>query len=83
MRKWNFCAGPAAIPEEVLKEAQNELLEWNLSGSSVMEVSHRSDLFAEIAMSSIRDIKTLLNIEMIMRFFFCRVERLFNLLLYH
>ena len=62
MRKWNFCAGPAAIPEEVLKEAQNELLEWNLSGSSVMEVSHRSDLFAEIAMSSTRDIKALLNI---------------------
>ena len=62
MRKWNFCAGPAAIPEEVLKEAQNELLEWNLSGSSIMEVSHRSDLFAEVAASSSRDIKALLNI---------------------
>ncbi len=62
MRKWNFCAGPAAIPEEVLQEAQNELLEWNLSGSSVMEVSHRSDLFAEVAASSTKDIKALLNI---------------------
>jgi len=62
MRKWNFCAGPAAIPEEVLIEAQNELLEWGLSGSSVMEVSHRSDLFAEVAASSTRDIKALLNI---------------------
>ena len=62
MRKWNFCAGPAAIPEEVLREAQNELLEWNLSGSSVMEVSHRSDLFAEVAASSTKDIKALLNI---------------------
>ena len=62
MRKWNFCAGPAAIPEEVLKESQNELLEWNFSGSSVMEVSHRSDLFAEVADSSTRDIKALLNI---------------------
>ena len=62
MRKWNFCAGPAAIPEEVLREAQNELLEWNLSGSSVMEVSHRSNLFAEVAASSMRDIKDLLNI---------------------
>ena len=29
MRAWNFCAGPAAIPEEVLKEVQEELLEWN------------------------------------------------------
>ena len=62
MRKWNFCAGPAAIPEEVLRDAQNELLEWNLSGSSVMEVSHRSDLFAEVAASSTKDIKALLNI---------------------
>ena len=62
MRKWNFCAGPAAIPEEVLIEAQNELLEWGLSGSSVMEVSHRSDLFAEVAASSTKDIKALLNI---------------------
>ena len=62
MRKWNFCAGPAAIPEEVLRDAQNELLEWNLSGTSVMEVSHRSNLFAEVAASSMRDIKALLNI---------------------
>ena len=62
MRKWNFCAGPAAIPEEVLIEAQNELLEWGPSGSSVMEVSHRSDLFAEVATSSTTDIKALLNI---------------------
>ena len=62
MRKWNFCAGPAAIPEEVLRDAKNELLEWNLSGSSVMEVSHRSDLFAEVAASSTNDIKALLNI---------------------
>ncbi len=50
----------AAIPEEVLIEAQNELLEWGLSGSSVMEVSHRSDLFAEVAASSTKDIKALL-----------------------
>ena len=35
MRKWNFSAGPAAIPEEVLKETQSELLEWNQSGMSV------------------------------------------------
>ena len=62
MRKWNFCAGPAAIPEQVLKEAQNELLEWGISGSSIMEVSHRSDLFSEVAASSTNDIKALLNI---------------------
>ena len=62
MRKWNFCAGPAAIPEEVLKEVQNELLEWGISGSSVMEISHRSDYFLEVAASSTKDIKALLNI---------------------
>ena len=42
MRKWNFSAGPAAIPEAVLKEAQSEMLEWQDSGMSVMEMSHRS-----------------------------------------
>ena len=42
MRKWNFCAGPAVINEEVLKEAQAELLNWKNVGASVMEVSHRS-----------------------------------------
>ena len=83
MRKWNFCAGPAAIPEEVLIEVQNELLEWGLSGSSVMEVSHRSDLFAEVATSSTTDIKALLNIGMIMKFFFCKAEQPFNLHLFH
>ena len=49
MRKWNFSAGPAAIPEEVLKETQSELLEWNQSGMSVMEVSHRSPEYIEVA----------------------------------
>jgi phosphoserine aminotransferase len=34
MRKWNFSAGPAAIPEEVLQEAQAEMLEWEGSGMS-------------------------------------------------
>ena len=55
MRAWNFCAGPAAIPEEVLREAQEELLEWNDAKSSVMEVSHRSDFFQEVATESKKD----------------------------
>ena len=49
MRKWNFCAGPATMPESVLKETQEELLEWKSSGMSVMEMSHRSDLYMNIA----------------------------------
>ena len=62
MRAWNFCAGPAAIPEEVLKEVQEELLEWNDAKSSVMEVSHRSDFFQEVASESKKDFIELLNI---------------------
>jgi len=38
----NFNAGPAAIPLEVLQKAQEEMLDWNGTGMSVMEVSHRS-----------------------------------------
>ena len=45
MRKWNFCAGPAVISEEVLKEVQSEILEFNESGMSLMEMSHRSDIY--------------------------------------
>jgi len=41
MRKWNFCAGPAVISEEVLEEVKSELLEYNNSGTSIMEVSHK------------------------------------------
>ena len=40
MRKWNFCAGPAVISEEVLSEVKDELLEWGDSGMSIMEMSH-------------------------------------------
>ena len=37
MRGWNFSAGPAAIPQEVIKEVQEELLEYNGSGASIIE----------------------------------------------
>ena len=48
MRKWNFSAGPAAIPEAVLKETQAEMLEWQDSGMSVLEMSHRSSEYIAI-----------------------------------
>ena len=44
-RKFNFGAGPATLPEVVLKEVQEELLDWNGLGLSVMEISHRSPEF--------------------------------------
>ena len=45
---YNFSAGPSVIPEEVLREAQSELLNYNGTGMSVMEMSHRSPAFQEI-----------------------------------
>jgi phosphoserine aminotransferase len=62
MRKWNFSAGPAAIPEVVLKEAQAELLEWKGSGMSVMEMSHRSSDYIDVANRARQDLIDLLNI---------------------
>ena len=47
-RVYNFSAGPAVLPEEVLKEVAAEMLDYNGSGMSVMEMSHRSKVFEEI-----------------------------------
>ena len=47
-RIWNFSAGPAALPEEVLRQAQEELLDWHGAGCSVMEMSHRGKEFMSI-----------------------------------
>jgi phosphoserine aminotransferase len=62
MRKWTFSAGPAAIPEVVLKEAQAEMLEWKGSGMSVMEMSHRSSDYIDVANTARQDLIDLLNI---------------------
>lgn len=59
-RAYNFCAGPAALPEEVLKQAQAELLDWQGRGLSVMEMSHRSDEFVEIAQTAEQDLRDLM-----------------------
>ena len=61
-RPYNFCAGPAAIPEAVLLRAQNELMDWNGSGASVMEISHRSDAFVELAAKAEQKLRQLLGI---------------------
>ncbi|WP_406827871.1 3-phosphoserine/phosphohydroxythreonine transaminase [Microbulbifer sp. ARAS458-1] len=62
MRKFNFCAGPAALPEPVLQQAQEELLDWQGLGCSVMEVSHRSPEFTEVAETAEQDLRDLLAI---------------------
>ena len=61
-RAWNFSAGPAAMPEEVLERAQQELLEWNGARASVMEVSHRGKAFMEMAARIEADLRGLLDI---------------------
>ena len=55
-RVYNFSAGPAVLPEEVLKEAAAEMLDYNGTGMSVMEMSHRSKAFEEGVFPSGRSI---------------------------
>jgi phosphoserine aminotransferase len=61
-RAWNFSAGPAALPEDVLKRAQAELLEWNGARASVMEISHRGKTFMDMAARVEADLRDLLGI---------------------
>jgi phosphoserine aminotransferase len=61
-RVCNFSAGPAALPPAVLERAQRELLDWNGSGVSVMEQSHRGRRFIAMAEQSEADLRTLLAI---------------------
>ncbi|HCP22337.1 MAG TPA: 3-phosphoserine/phosphohydroxythreonine transaminase, partial [Marinobacter hydrocarbonoclasticus] len=61
-RAFNFCAGPATLPEAVLKQAQSEMLDWRGTGMSVMEMSHRSDEFVAIAEAAEKDLRELAGI---------------------
>ncbi|AKG15311.2 3-phosphoserine/phosphohydroxythreonine transaminase [Moraxella bovoculi] len=58
----NFCAGPASMPTAVLEKAQNEMLDWRGTGASVMEISHRSADYIEIASKAEADLRKLTNI---------------------
>ena len=62
MRKWNFCAGPAVISEQVLSEVQSEILEYNNLGTSIMEMSHRSEAFTKVAFEAKEDLKKILRV---------------------
>jgi len=61
-RIWNFSAGPAALPEEVLRQAQEELLDWRGAGCSVMEMSHRGKEFMSILEQAEADLRELMGI---------------------
>ena len=62
MRPYNFSAGPAMLPESLLKEAQAELLNWHDLGISVMEMGHRQPMFQALMEDSESALRTLLNI---------------------
>ena len=62
MTIYNFSAGPAVLPKEVLQQAQAEMLDWHGSGMSVMEMSHRGKEFMGIHAQAIADLRELLNI---------------------
>jgi phosphoserine aminotransferase len=62
MRVFNFSAGPAVLPEAVLRKAAAEMLDWHGSGMSVMEMSHRGKEFVGIAAKAESDLRALLSI---------------------
>jgi len=62
MRVFNFSAGPAVLPEPVLRRAAEEMLDWHGSGMSVMEMSHRGKEFISIAQKTEADLRSLLAI---------------------
>ena len=61
-RVYNFSAGPAVLPEEVLKEAAAEMMDYKGSGQSVMEMSHRSKVYDQIIKEAEQDLRDLMNI---------------------
>ena len=73
-RVYNFSAGPAVLPEEVLKEVADEMMDYNGTGMSVMEMSHRSAAFQEIIDTAEKDLRELMNIRITTRYFSFREE---------
>ena len=59
---YNFSAGPAVLPKEVLQQAASEMLDWHGSGMSVMEMSHRGPEFMSILAQAQADLRELLNV---------------------
>lgn len=61
-RNYNFSAGPSALPVDVLRQAQEELLDWHGLGLSIMEMSHRSSEFVGVAEEAEQDLRDLMQI---------------------
>ncbi|QJC35359.1 3-phosphoserine/phosphohydroxythreonine transaminase [Enterobacteriaceae endosymbiont of Donacia proxima] len=69
---FNFSPGPATLPYEVLKQAQNELINWNNLNFSVMEISHRSNEFIDLLQNIKQDLRELINIPTQYDILFCQ-----------
>lgn len=69
---YNFSAGPAMIPKDVLNQAKQELQNWNQTGCSVMEISHRSKEFIQVTLEAQKDLRDLLNISNNYEILFCQ-----------
>ncbi|MBB1089202.1 3-phosphoserine/phosphohydroxythreonine transaminase [Lysobacter sp. SG-8] len=61
-RAYNFSAGPATLPEAVLRQAQAEMLEWHGAGASIVELSHRGPEFLQVAQEAEADLRALMSI---------------------
>lgn len=72
-----------ALPKAVMLQAQAEFVNWNHLGTSVMEISHRSQPFIQVAEHAERDLRDLLNIPDNYKVLFCQAERVHSLRLYH
>ena len=68
---FNFCAGPAMLPKAVMAQAQTEFINWNNTGSSVMELSHRSGIYMEMAAQAEADLRELMAIPDNYKVLFC------------
>ncbi len=68
---FNFCAGPAMLPTAVMAKAQKEFVNWNQTGSSVMELSHRSGIYMEMAAKAEADLRDLMAIPDNYKVLFC------------
>jgi len=62
MTTYNFCAGPAMLPVEVLQQAREELIDWHGRGCSIMEMSHRGKDFIKVAADAEQDLRDLLQV---------------------
>jgi len=68
---FNFCAGPAMLPTAVMAKAQKEFINWNNTGSSVMELSHRSSIYMAMAAQAEADLRELMAIPDNYKVLFC------------